>query len=123
MEVAWSGVRSIEVESIAAVRGGMRQSRGYKDTQCYKCLGYGHISYQCTQKMRCINCRKEGHKAAACFQLDNDRGRGRGQRGYLRSGRGGSRGGRSGQNVNRLEGETLRLRGIEKKEMNTKIFY
>ena len=37
MEVAWSGVRSIEIESIAAVRGGMRQSRRHKDTQCYKC--------------------------------------------------------------------------------------
>ena len=58
MEVAGSGVRNIEVESIAAVRGGMRQSRRHKDTQCYKCLGYGHMSYQCTQIMRCINFRK-----------------------------------------------------------------
>ena len=58
MEVAKLGVTSIEVESVAAVRGGVRQSRGHKDTQCYKCLGHGHTSYQCTQRMRCINCRR-----------------------------------------------------------------
>ena len=72
MEVAWSGARSIEVESIAAVREEIRQYRGHKYTQCYKCLGYGPMSYQCTQRIRRINCRKEGHKAADCFQLDND---------------------------------------------------
>ena len=60
--------------------------------------------------MRCINCRKKGNKAADFFQLENDRGRGSGQRGNPRSERGGPRGGRSGKNVYRLEEETLRLR-------------
>ena len=72
------------------------------------------MSYQCTQRMRCINCRKEGHKAADCFLLDNDRGRG--QKGDSRCKRGGPRGGRSDQNVYRLEEETLRLRKVEKKK-------
>ena len=45
-EVVRSGVKSIEVESTAAVKGGMRQSIRQKYTQCYKCLRYEHISYQ-----------------------------------------------------------------------------
>ena len=105
MEVARSEVKGTGEESIAAVRGGLRQSVGSKDTQCYKCLGFGHMSYQCTQRIRCNNCRKEGHKAADCFQSDSNRGRGRSQRG--RGQRGGYRGGkgRRGQNVYGLEEE------------------
>ena len=36
MEVARSEVKGTREESIAAVRGGLRQSVGRKDTQCYK---------------------------------------------------------------------------------------
>ena len=75
------------------------------------------MSYQCTQRMRCIKCKKEGHKAAECFQLKNDRDRGRDPRIYPRSERGGPR---VGQNVYGQENETLRLKGNEKKDWNAK---
>ena len=48
IEVARSDVTAASEENIAAVRGGMKQSIGCKNMQCYKCLVYGHVSYQCT---------------------------------------------------------------------------
>ena len=87
MEVAKPGVKSTKDENTAAMRGGIRQYMESKDRQCYKCLGFGHMSYQCTLRMRCINCRKEGqNKAVDCFQLENNNCRGNGQRGGHRRG-------------------------------------
>ena len=37
IKVARSEVKGAGEESIAAVRGGLRQSVGRQDTQCYKC--------------------------------------------------------------------------------------
>ena len=46
MGVARSEVKGASEENIAAVRRGMKQSIGCKNMQCYKCLVYGHMSYQ-----------------------------------------------------------------------------
>ena len=45
MEVAKPGVKSTKDENTAAMRGGIRQYMERKDRQCYKCLGFGHMSY------------------------------------------------------------------------------
>ena len=38
--------------------------------RCFKCYGFGHMSYTCVNRARCAKCGLEGHTSAECTSTD-----------------------------------------------------
>lgn len=43
-----------------------RGSRGFRDTKCFACNAYGHLSYNCN-KRKCAKCNRTGHHESRCY--------------------------------------------------------
>jgi cellular nucleic acid-binding protein len=51
-------------------RGGFGGGQGFggpRQTQCYSCGGYGHMSRDCTQGAKCYNCKLYSHEQDYCL--------------------------------------------------------
>ena len=71
---------SKQVESLSSQQQGpQRQTRsfGRNTVRCYRCGGFGHMSYQCRARSPyCFNCGRSGHFTRDCRQRKQGNGQG-----------------------------------------------
>lgn len=63
--VALGGAGSLQIQNLDA-QPATRHNNSAQQF-CIRCLGFGHLRPNCTNRIRCRTCKRLGHVAASCF--------------------------------------------------------